>query len=361
MRLHFESSLPSVCMASLVLVIVAIKRTSSCARNGFASSLTQLPKYNTFPTYIIIRSKNTTSDHSTSHDTMSRIGLFTHVNCSLSRGPGERDNLCGICLEPKTVDDETVTHECKNSFHASCFEQWSSSCRTESLNVTCPSCRAILVDVNGPEEADGDFVMLDAADDEVDSPVVFLTEAEIFPPGQFPYGAANVEMFYEPFDEDAWQIYSEVRDTNLFEIEDFISGGWGWGGNPVSRVLDDTMALHAHQTYQQVSSRRLADVVENRYNDQHNLENEQSRQRLIDSARLFGVDMFRCYLAPAGSGFDYFLAADYLDQFTDGVRRVGDYRPIPDNVLAMQREIALSCMERRARGSDGSLDAEMVP
>src|SRR2546423_5722678 len=94
---------------------------------------------------------------------------FTHVDCFLANGPGERNAICGICLEAKTADEETGMHsKCKNSFHTPCFENWSKSCRSQFLNATCPGCRAVLVNVDEGDDG-GDFEIQDTEDGEDES------------------------------------------------------------------------------------------------------------------------------------------------------------------------------------------------
>jgi hypothetical protein len=97
------------------------------------------------------------------------INSVPHTACFASQGPGPRSTDCGICLEPKTTDDNTVIHQvCGNSFHATCFEKWSHSCRLRRLHVTCPTCRAVLAwaDTAGEVDTDESEEELDLSDSE---------------------------------------------------------------------------------------------------------------------------------------------------------------------------------------------------
>jgi hypothetical protein len=97
------------------------------------------------------------------------------------------------------------------------------------------------------------------------------------------------------------------------------------------------MALQAQYRYRQVAYRNLADVVTYRY-----FMDDQSWENLMRLAHDFGVDTFKCYEAPAGSGVDYLLAPDYLERHTQGVRSIRAYQPIPDPIMATIFRIVLT-------------------
>ncbi len=86
---------------------------------------------------------------------MYELDSIPHKDCEASYGPGGRSTNCAICMEVKNADESTVVHSngvCLQSFGKPCFDDWSNSCRSQGLNVTCPNCRAVLVQVEQPEE-----------------------------------------------------------------------------------------------------------------------------------------------------------------------------------------------------------------
>jgi Ring finger domain len=60
-------------------------------------------------------------------------------------GPGTRGNGCDICMEEIGVDDATITHiNCENTFHKTCFDEWTDSNFVQHRTTTCPKCRMAL-------------------------------------------------------------------------------------------------------------------------------------------------------------------------------------------------------------------------
>ena len=105
------------------------------------------------------------SAHQTSNQTQYRssgirynmyeIDSIPHKDCELSHGPGDRSTNCAICMEFKEADEPSVVHSngvCLQSFWQQCFDERSNSYRSQGLNVTCPSCRAELVQVEQSED-----------------------------------------------------------------------------------------------------------------------------------------------------------------------------------------------------------------
>jgi Ring finger domain len=76
-----------------------------------------------------------------------------HADCVLGRGPGVRNSDCQVCILDFEADDETVTHNtCQNTFHKECFDRWSRTKKEDGDPVTCPKCRAELVEGDEVEE-----------------------------------------------------------------------------------------------------------------------------------------------------------------------------------------------------------------
>ena len=279
---------------------------------------------------------------------MYALDSFAHIDCSPAHGPGERDIDCGICLEAKGTYASTIVHTvCLNSFHRSCFEEWSKSCRNQNLDVSCPSCRAVLVNTRDADE-DSDTEMSDVDDNQDERAEYFIpdlmpdedsdtemSDVNDNPDQQAEYSRPNLipneTAVNEPLDAYYWRVYSTMRD----EILQHATRDVQWNLGPVYSFVADDAALQAHTHYEQVHSRSLADAVTYRY-----FMDRRSRQTLWHLATHYGVDSFRCYRAPAGTAVDYILAPNYLDRYTQGVRSVRPYQPIPAPVLDMQRQIA---------------------
>jgi hypothetical protein len=174
----------------------------------------------------------------------------------------------------------------------------------------------VLTNTSDPDKG-GDSEIQDA-DDGQDEP------ADYFRPGVMPGD--------DLFDATHWRQYSALRDDMLQRAVQSIPSHTG----PIYQFVGDERAMQVHMQYEQVTSRSLADAVTYRF-----FMDRRSRQILTHLATNYGVDSFRCYVAPAGSGVDYLLAADYLDRHTQGVRSVRTYQLIPAPVLDIQWQILL--------------------
>lgn len=239
---------------------------------------------------------------------MYTLDSLQHINCSLAHGPGERSPNCEICLEPKAIFTSTIVHSvCLNSFHRSCFDELSQSCRDRNRDVTCPCCRVVLVHSGKHDEESGS----DGHDEPAATP------------------DTNLDVVY-------WRRYLARRNLMLQNAGLHVQQNVG----PVYLFVSDESALQIHMHYEQVHSHSLLDALCFRY-----CTSRRYRERLWSVAATYGVDTFRCYRAVQGMTSDYILTADYLDEHTQGVRSARAYGPIPANVMEMQKQILL--LERR--------------
>jgi Ring finger domain len=77
--------------------------------------------------------------HLSRQTTMNSNGL---QGITVSLGPGSREDLCPICLDPVKPGDPSSTHDsCQNTFHRDCFDHWAIGSYTKQRTTTCPTCR----------------------------------------------------------------------------------------------------------------------------------------------------------------------------------------------------------------------------
>lgn len=63
----------------------------------------------------------------------------------LGNGSGTRGSTCDICTEVMRDSDATATHiSCENTFHTTCFDDWTETNHRQGSSTTCPKCRATL-------------------------------------------------------------------------------------------------------------------------------------------------------------------------------------------------------------------------
>jgi Ring finger domain len=73
------------------------------------------------------------------------MSLAHFRDVTIGVGPGSRGDSCDICIQAMEATEATITHTtCQNTYHRSCFDQWTNLNDSQHQPTTCPKCRVVM-------------------------------------------------------------------------------------------------------------------------------------------------------------------------------------------------------------------------